>query len=116
MLLFKKLIMIALLGAVHCASSQDISTPKIINWGNAAKATFLSGASTFCALFGCLQIILAIVVNNMAKHRANYKQQSVQDCLLQIAPHYVIPLCASVGFALMARNYMKKIWENKTKK
>lgn len=113
-LMLKKMMIIALLCASHCANSQDISTQKTINWGNVVKATFVSGASAVCASFYYTMILDPYVIM-MAKEQGFSSTIDFNKKFIQEHPEtaliFAIPLFASVGFALIARDYMKKIWK-----
>ena len=95
---------------------EKIVTSKNINWGNAIKTTVLSGTSLFGVWFYYKSIIEPYVII-LAKYKGlDYAIKFNKDFVLSnpgTAALYATPLFLAVFQAILARDYAKKIWNEK---
>lgn len=97
--------------------SVQFTMPKM-NWGNAAKASFLTTTSAFCSFVYYKSIIDPHVIK-LAQERGFDYMVEFNKKFIQSNPRFALlyasPLIIALGCAFIARDYMGKIWQKNDK-
>ena len=104
-----KVALAGLLLSVQLTMPEGTSSPKKVNWGNAAKALFLGGVSGFGS-FVYYKSIVAPYVIALAQERGfdymvEFNKKFIQS-RPELALFYASPLIIAVGCAFIARDYI----------
>ena len=96
--------------------AEKVVMQKNINWGNAIKTTVLSGTSLLGAWFYYKTIVEPYVIDIIKYEGLDCALTFNKDFVLSnpgIAVLYATPLFLAVFQAILARDYAKKIWNEK---
>lgn len=111
-----KMAVAALMFTAQATMPQDIPSQKTINWSNAAKATFLTGSACAGVWFYYKTIIEPYIIILAKKqglaYAIDFNKKFIQNNPIT-ALYFASPLFLVAGYAWIARDYVKKIWENK---
>ena len=97
--------------------SAEVEKPaKVIKWGNVAKATLLSTSSAFWAWFYYATIIKPEIIDRAARVGLNAAIKFNKDFVVRNPGEvlvFAIPVALAAGYAWIARDYIKNIWQDK---